>query len=398
MASVTVARKDNGKYEVRWREPGGHRRGRTFDRRGDADSFATAVKRQLQLGGLVELDDDDPTTVAQYVEVWWRRHAIPNLAANTRATYARVWEKHARQRIGGMLLRNVTANDVDDLRLALLEKGVGDPTIIKVLGMLQSVFAAAVRDRDHRSVVVNPVAEVSKPRQRRRTARPLWPTTIEKIRRELGHRDATLVSVLAYGGLRPEEALALVWGDIGQKFLSVERAVALGELREGNDGIKIHDRRVRLLAPLAQDLAEWRLACGRPGAQQLVFPRPDGQISQDHDWRNWRTRTFQVAAAAAGVATLQRATKTVKVDGVSRRRTTSKYSGPRPYDLRGSFASLLANEGKNIIYVAGQLGHTPETCLRYYARLFDEAPDVPIPAEDAIRAARRDDGQERLAL
>jgi hypothetical protein len=31
-----------------------------------------------------------------------------------------------------------------------------------------------------------------------------------------------------------------------------------------------------------------------------------------------------------------------------------------------------------------QLGHTPETCLRYYARLFDAAPEHP---EEAIRAA-----------
>jgi hypothetical protein len=33
--------------------------------------------------------------------------------------------------------------------------------------------------------------------------------------------------------------------------------------------------------------------------------------------------------------------------------------------------------------------HPPETCLRYYARLFDEAPEHPVPAEEAIRAARR---------
>jgi hypothetical protein len=40
-----------------------------------------------------------------------------------------------------------------------------------------------------------------------------------------------------------------------------------------------------------------------------------------------------------------------------------------------------------IVGVAKPLGHTPETCLRYYARLFDEAPEHPVPAEEAIRAA-----------
>jgi integrase len=70
----------------------------------------------------------------------------------------------------------------------------------------------------------------------------------------------------------------------------------------------------------------------------------------------------------------------------------------RPYDLRGSFASLLIQEGKNVVDVAEQLGHTPATCLRYYARLFDEAPEHAVPAEEAIRAARRHLAQERLAV
>jgi hypothetical protein len=51
----------------------------------------------------------------------------------------------------------------------------------------------------------------------------------------------------------------------------------------------------------------------------------------------------------------------------------------RPYDLRGSFASLLIQQGKNVVDVATQLVRTPETCLRYYARLFDEAPEHPGP-------------------
>jgi hypothetical protein len=33
-------------------------------------------------------------------------------------------------------------------------------------------------------------------------------------------------------------------------------------------------RDVDLIAPLAQDLAEWRMACGRPPDGELVIPRP----------------------------------------------------------------------------------------------------------------------------
>jgi hypothetical protein len=36
--------------------------------------------------------------------------------------------------------------------------------------------------------------------------------------------------------------------------------------------------------------------------------------------------------------------------------------------------------------------------IAYYARLFDEAPEHPVPAEEAIRAARHHFAQERLAV
>ena len=40
-----------------------------------------------------------------------------------------------------------------------------------------------------------------------------------------------MVSVLAYGGLRPEEMLALVWADVREAAIVVERAPAHGQIR-----------------------------------------------------------------------------------------------------------------------------------------------------------------------
>ena len=101
------------------------------------------------------------------------------------------------------------------------------------------------------------------------------------------------------------------------------------------------------MSPLAQDLREWRLASGRPGDGDLVFPRPDGGPWRDTDYRNWRKRTFAPAAGDAGLAL-------------------------RPYDLRHSFVSLLIREGQSIVEVARQAGHSPAVCLSTYAHVFDE--------------------------
>jgi integrase len=72
-------------------------------------------------------------------------------------------------------------------------------------------------------------------------------------------------------------------------------------------------------------------------------------------------------------------------------------TGARPYDLRHSFASLLIQEGVQIIEVARQLGHSPTMTLEVYAHVFDEFdPAERVPAEEAIRHARDQVGS-RLA-
>jgi integrase len=40
----------------------------------------------------------------------------------------------------------------------------------------------------------------------------------------------------------------------------------------------------------------------------------------------------------------------------------------RPYDLRHSFASLLLHEGRSVIYVARQLGHSAQLTMRTYGQ------------------------------
>jgi integrase len=80
--------------------------------------------------------------------------------------------------------------------------------------------------------------------------------------------------VLAYGGLRPSELLALRWDAIRERTLLVERAADNGKIKPTKGTGRA--RTVRLLGPLAADLAVWRMACGRPrgDARCARVPRP----------------------------------------------------------------------------------------------------------------------------
>jgi integrase len=130
-----------------------------------------------------------------------------------------------------------------------------------------------------------------------------------------------------------------------------------------------------LLSPLAADVAEWRLARGRPGDDRLVFPGESGDAWSANGFEKWRQRVF--------VPSLRRAT----------------LRHARPYDLRHSFASLLLHEGRSVIYVARQLGHGAQLTMSTYGHVIDELEDAPqLPAEDAIRAARDRTDRRPLVL
>jgi integrase len=136
----------------------------------------------------------------------------------------------------------------------------------------------------------------------------------------------------------------------------------------------VYERARRLLRPLASDLKAWRKASGNPADDALVIPDRGGEPWADHDWDNWRDRTFRPAARAAGLPASDE-------DGANR---------VRPRDLRSSFATPLIYEGQPPQYVASQLGNSPATLMRDYARLWEDFdPGQRISAEDHIARARR---------
>ena len=354
-------RSDTGKWEVRWREHG-RNRSKSFTLKADAERFELRVRRARELGQALDLDRGKEP-VSEFVETYWRRHAVPNLADNTRDGYRRVWGKHVRPVLGGYSLRDVTPAVVDEFKASLIGSGVGLPTVRKALALVSGMFTCAVKwDRLDR----NPVREVSLPTtERTRHVRPVAPVHVEALRMHLlaaeRRFDATLVTVLAYAGLRPQEARALRWGDIGIRTIRVERAAAGRSVKATKTGKM---RTVRLLAPLAADIEAWRLAQGNPLDESLVFPTSRGGIMADTDYRNWRSRVYEPAARGVGI------------------------EGP-PYDLRHSFASLLIYEGRPGVDVAAQIGDSTETTLKTYVHVFEEFdPAMRVTAVEAIEAAR----------
>jgi len=192
----------------------------------------------------------------------------------------------------------------------------------------------------------------------------MTPTVVEAIRHSMLNAgrpsDATLVSLLAYGGLRPGEALALRWRHITDRSILVEQSVADGQLKPTKTG---NPRRVVLFEALRDDLDQLRATQAPIDQDQLLFATGTEPWSAAR-WRNWRRRRFQPAAAAGGAPTA------------------------RPYDLRHSFVSLLIHEGMSVVEVAAQAGHQPSLCLSTYAHLFAESATLDRGAQGAQRSIK----------
>jgi integrase len=347
------------RWRVRWRQ-GDRHRSRVFDRKRDAQNFEAELRRRNQVGTLAMLDSGR-ITLAQYVAGTWAKAYASNLAPATSIKYGHIYDKHILPELGPLTLREITPDVVARWQAERLAVGSGPVAVREALKLLGSILQRAV---EAQHIETNPVRAVRRaPLPHKSEVRPLAPVVIEKMRAAASPRDATLLSVLAYAGLRPGEALALRWGDVRDKTLLVERAISFGVEKDTKTAAH---RTVRLLAPLAVDLLEWRMRSGRPPDAALIFPSTKGTPWTDAAYRSWRRRAFRRALAAAGV------------------------DRARPYDLRHSFASLLLHEGSSVIKVARQLGHDARLTLSTYGHVIDELEEQPhLDAESTIEAARQ---------
>lgn len=325
---------------------------KTFPLRKDAVAFESMVNLAKRRGELAELDAGTERLDA-FIEEWWSRHGKIFLKPSTQKAYRDLIKRFINPGLGNLQLRRISPSSIVDLRDVIVKRS-GSETARKTLAVLQGILERAV---EWERIRINPAKVVTKPaRSRKSRPRPLHPDEVEAIRVQLAERDSTLVSLLAYAGLRPGEALALTWEDVGESTLTVDKSLSFGEEKETKTG---SNRVVRPFGAALSDLRAYRLSSGRRTGR--VFERPKGGAWKDTDYRNWRTRVWSEAAP----------------DKV------------RPYDLRHSFASLLFAEGRNPAYIAEQLGHSIQTLLSTYVHIIEELRDAKrVDGNKLIKEAR----------
>lgn len=394
-------------YTVRWRDPiSGESRQETLPKKGMADSFA--AKKIGELAGVRHglASGDGRMTVGEfYADTFlplrgdevsdgtvggWERRWSPTKAAPS-AWHVCRWAQWR--------LEQVTPEVIKRWHVEMRKAGAPDATVYMAHDLLSTILGYA---KTLSYVPVNHAREL-RPKYRPKRAKAPWsPAEVERVRevflskaavkaakggrggvahwsearlddyRFRRQRDAMLVALLAYAGLRPGEALALVWGDISERTIHVQRTLPGVDEEPGVDldnGLTKtgKDRTVKPLpAFLRRLLVEWRMRCpGSGSATAPVLPvSRQGEHFDYNQWICWR-RGWRGALEAAGLEYV------------------------KPYHLRHSCISMWIAAGWDIATVANRAGHSIEVCARVYAHAFaDRDPARPLDIEAEFSAAR----------
>lgn len=86
----------------------------------------------------------DDVKLCDFVETYWRLHAIPNLSPASRDLYARIWSLHILPRLGDYGVRELTPKRLTRFRAELERGGLGTATVVKAMTIVQSILSFAV--------------------------------------------------------------------------------------------------------------------------------------------------------------------------------------------------------------------------------------------------------------
>jgi integrase len=179
-----------------------------------------------------------------------------------------------------------------------------------------------------------------------------------KATRTDGDRNATIVFLLAYCGLRLGEMAALRVRDID--FLRRRMRISTSAMRT-SDGIEdssTKNRKTRWVAIPAFLVPMLATRCEGRTRDRLVFGDGTKHLGKPTTRSGW----WDGAQARAGTERI------------------------RIHDLRHTCASLAVNNGASVLALANMLGHAdPGFTLKEYADLFDDSIDAVAVALDAVR-------------
>ena len=339
-------------WRARCRDVNGRTRSRSFVRRFDAERFLEANGSDIQRGEWV-----DPalrrSSFADWADAWWATTA--KLRPNTRRGYWLLLTNHVLTYFGPAQLGAIDYLDVERFIADKLGSGHGPKQVRQMVSVLSLIMKCAVRANARRD---NPAAghQLRVPVRR---ATQVAMLTMEQAASLLEHTTEhyqPAMWLLIFTGVRPAELCGLRVDDVDlvRRVVHVRRTWSPVP---GFDG----GRWAHVEGPVKSDAGQRSIPipvwlCGELAAglaRRASLQRHDPLIVNKHgravNRDTFRARVVRPALRAAGLP-----------------------DDFRTYDIRHTHASILIDDGANVLAVAQRLGHSdPAVTLRVYGHLFE---------------------------
>jgi integrase len=288
-----VRRRGPGRWQVRYYDPSGEERTKTFDRKVDADRFLSSVQVQLAQG-----DWADPrlgrTTFKEWSEDWLR--TTVHYKPKTRAGIESLLKIHLLPAFGSHPLGRITQMHVRSW-VAEASGRMSAARLRQAYWLLSKILGTAV---EVGYLAKTPCVGVKLPRIPKREMRFLTADQVMALAQGVDPRYRTMVLVLVYGGLRWGECCALRRKrvDVLRGRLEVAESLAEigGHLYFGET--KTYRRRNVTLPGFLRTLLAEQLSMVGADPDALVFTAPEGGPLRAE---NFRGRVWMPALAAAGI-------------------------------------------------------------------------------------------------
>ncbi len=368
----TVRRTSSGRWQARYPLRDGSREPapQMFATKTDALRFLATVESDMLRGTWQR-----PVAPAAEVSVsaWAARHIAAQrgrLTPKTLALYESLLRSCIEPTFGVTLLGDVQKIAVREWVASMTSRGLSASRVRHALIVLSQVMAAAVEDG---LVDSHPCTGVRPPRLRETEPHILTPAEVAELHAAIREPYGLLVDLLAYGGLRIGEAVALrrrcVHLDAAALVIDESLAETGGHLTFGPT--KTHQKRtVALPEFLTEELRQHLVERVAAESAALLFVGRTGMPLHYNAFRRW---TWDPAVLAAGLV------------------------GVTPHDLRATCASWVA-DGNGILEAAKRLGHARiSVTTRHYARpvvgrdrdvagRLEELRPQTAPADQSVRA------------
>lgn len=373
--------KSGGETKTAWiidyRDSAGARRGKTFERKKDAEAWLTNAAWEVSKG--VHTADSQSVTVAEAAEMWIKVAETNDRERGTVQQYRQLADLHIKPFLGAEKLSRLTQPRIEIYRDQLLESRSKDLTS-KTIRALSRILREAMR----RGLVAQNVAlDVKVVRSSRERTKVAIPTTAE-LRSLLQTADADfkpLMMTAMMTGLRASELRGLPWTDVDFKAATItvsQRADKYCHI--GPPKSAAGYRTIPIAPELVTLLKEWKLRCPI-GDLGLVFPNRAGNVQ---DYGHLLRRKFFPLQIKAGICDPVMDAGKPKLDEKDRPVMEARYG---LHALRHAAASAWIKQKIDIKRLQVWIGHENiELTIDTYGHLIEDT------ASDAalIAAAQAD--------